>query len=232
MDEKTSALRQLEMRRRRRKMRRIKKLLHFVFITFIFVVIAVSVFGLYRYLNENTVKAGKIGKGNINLKTLDVPDYVKIDLIHQGDARSGKKLEAVNGIVIHYTGNPGTTAENNRDYFDKSTTEVCSHFVIGIDGKIIQCLPLDERSAASNERNRDTISIEVCHENEDGKFSQSAYDSLIKLSAWLCDNSGLDSKSVIRHYDVTGKKCPLYYVEHEKAWTDFLDDVDLELKKY
>lgn len=232
MEQKTSALRQLEMRRRRRKMRRIKKIMRFVFITVLFFAVAFGVFNLYRYLNNDTVTTGDAGKNQVNFKTLDVPDYVKIDFIHEGDARSGKKLEAVNGIVIHYTGNPGTTAENNRDYFDKITTEVCSHFVIGIDGKIIQCLPLNERSAASNQRNRDTVSIEVCHEKEDGQFSQSAYDSLIKLVAWLCDNSGLDSKSVIRHYDVTGKMCPLYYVEHENAWTDFLADIDTELKKY
>ena len=27
--------------------------------------------------------------------------------------------------------------------------------------------------------------------------------------------------SVIRHYDVTGKLCPLYFVEHEDAWEQF-----------
>ena len=33
---------------------------------------------------------------------------------------------------------------------------------------------------------------------------------------------------MIRHYDVTGKLCPVYYVEHPEAWEDFLVDVAAE----
>ena len=29
----------------------------------------------------------------------------------------------------------------------------------------------------------------------------------------------------IRHYDVTGKDCPKYFVEHEDAWVQFRQDV-------
>ena len=47
----------------------------------------------------------------------------------------------------------------------------------------------------------------------------------MKLTAWLCDTAGIGRDQVIRHYDVTGKLCPLYFVEHEEAWTQFLADV-------
>ena len=30
---------------------------------------------------------------------------------------------------------------------------------------------------------------------------------------------------MIRHYDVTGKDCPKYFVEHEDAWVQFRQDV-------
>ena len=30
---------------------------------------------------------------------------------------------------------------------------------------------------------------------------------------------------VIRHYDVTGKDCPKYFVEHEEAWNAFKANV-------
>jgi len=172
-----------------------------------------------------------IGK-DINLLTTETPSYVDKQLIHKGKARSGRKLKSVENIVVHYTANPGTSAQNNRDYFDKEDTEVCSHFVIGIDGEIIQCLPIDEKSAASNERNIDTISIEVCHENEDGKFSEKAMESLTKLTAWLCNNSGLEGKDVIRHYDITGKICPKYFVDNPTAFKEFKNSVDEELKEY
>ena len=162
----------------------------------------------------------------------DVPDYVDVQLIGLiGTARGGRALEEVRGIVVHYVGNPGTSAQANRNYFANIGTQVCSHFVIGLDGEIIQCVPLDERSAASNERNRDTISIEVCHPDESGQFNDATYASLVKLTAWLCTEFELTADDVIRHYDVTGKLCPLYYVENEDAWESFLSDVEAELQK-
>lgn len=167
----------------------------------------------------------------LNVKTVTVPDYVDVQIITNITARKGIELKEINNIVVHYTGNPGSTAQNNRDYFNKFTTTVCSHFVVGLDGEIIQCLPIDERSAASNHRNKDTISIEVCHPDTTGKFNDETYASLVKLTAWLCDNSDLDKNDIIRHYDVTGKNCPLYFVENEEAFKTFKTDVEKEMDK-
>ena len=151
-------------------------------------------------------------------------------------SRPGTALEKVNGIVIHYTANPGATAIANRNYFenlkDTHTTKASSHFVVGLEGEIVQCIPTAEIAYASNDRNSDTISIESCYKNEDGSFEQATYDSVIKLTAWLCAKFGLTSEDVIRHYDVTGKLCPLYYVEHEDAWAQFKKDVDTYLQVY
>ena len=151
-------------------------------------------------------------------------------------SRPGTALEKVNGIVIHYTANPGATAIANRNYFenlkDTHTTKASSHFVVGLEGEIVQCIPTAEIAYASNDRNSDTISIECCYKNEDGSFEQATYDSVIKLTAWLCAKFGLTSEDVIRHYDVTGKLCPLYYVEHEDAWAQFKKDVDTYMQVY
>ena len=46
--------------------------------------------------------------------------------------------------------------------------------------------------------------------------------SLLRLTAWLCEEFDLAPADVIRHYDVTGKICPKYYVDHPEAWEDFL----------
>ena len=90
-------------------------------------------------------------------------------------SRPGAALEQVNGIVVHYTANPGTTAIQNRSYFENLAetheTKASSHFVIGLDGEIVQCIPCNEISYASNDRNSDTISIECCIEDETGKFN-------------------------------------------------------------
>lgn len=160
------------------------------------------------------------------LERVECPDWVDVQLIHvDGASRRGIKLEELNNIVVHYVGNPGTTAQQNRDYFDSAASEVSSHFLIGLDGEIIQCVPLTEKSSASNHRNRDTISIEVCHPDETGKFTEDSYRALVKLTAWLCETCRLDASDVIRHYDITGKQCPKYYVEHPDEWKAFLKDV-------
>lgn len=167
----------------------------------------------------------------VDISNIEYPSYVDQQLIKEdGHSRTGQPIRRVNDIVIHYVGNPGSTAQANRDYFDSSKSTVSSHFVVGLQGEVIQCVPLDEKSSASNNRNKDTISIEVCHPGADGKFSEITYNRVVALTAWLCDEFRLDEKDVIRHYDVTGKLCPLYYVEHEDAWDQMKQDIKEELK--
>lgn len=124
-------------------------------------------------------------------------------------SRPGTTIDHVNGIVVHYTANPGSTAQDNRDYFnglkDSHETSASSNFVIGLEGEIIQCIPTWEMAYASNDRNADTISIECCHPDENGKFTDATYRSLVQLTAWLCAKYDLTADQVIRHYDVTGK---------------------------
>ena len=155
-----------------------------------------------------------------------VPDWVDVQLIPvDGTSRTGESLSGVSDVIVHYVGNPGTSAQNNRNYFANRDSEVSAHFVVGLEGEVIQCVPLGEKSSASNWRNRDSISIEVCHPDEEGQFTEASYDALVRLTAWLCGEYGLTEEHVIRHYDVTGKQCPLYYVVHEDAWERFRADV-------
>ena len=167
-----------------------------------------------------------------------VPDYVEQDYIPVNDwSRPGTPLEDINAVVIHYVGNPGTTARANRNYFaslssGKEGTYASSHFVVGLEGEVVQCVPLTEVAYASNTRNGDTVSIEVCHPDETGEFSPVTYGRCVELAAWLCREFKLDPETdVIRHYDVTGKECPLYYVEHPEAWEQLKADVAAELER-
>lgn len=181
---------------------------------------------LYRLFIPDTKRVEKA-------QELVLPEWVEEQLIHKHTtARTGIVLEDINNIVIHYVGNPNTTAENNRNYFDNPTTTVSSHFVVGLQGEIIQCVPIYERSAASNHRNKDTISIETCHPDESGKFNEATYNSLVKLTAYLCYEFDLKADDVIRHYDVTGKICPKYYVENESEWDNFKKDVEKAIDDY
>ena len=167
-----------------------------------------------------------------------VPDYVEQDYLTVNEwSRPGTELERINGVVIHYVGNPGTTAHANRNYFESLSsgaedTYASSHFIVGLDGEVIQCVPLTEVAYASNTRNEDTVSIEVCHPDETGQFSPVTYARTVELTAWLCRTFKLNpSQDVIRHYDVTGKICPKYYVDNPEAWDGFRADVALEMER-
>lgn len=164
-----------------------------------------------------------------------LPAYVQPALLTENPwSRPGTELEKVRGVVIHYVGNPNTSAQANRNYFEslKSGTEeiyASAHFIVGLEGEVLQCIPLTEWAYASNTRNEDTVSVEVCHPDETGEFLPGTYDRVVELTAWLCSTFDLTSEDVMRHYDVSGKLCPLYYVENEDAWRALLADVDARL---
>lgn len=218
-----------KMRRRRRKRQRRRRILLFI-LSILTVLLA---FFIVNKIREKAEEQRLLKERNESF--VGAPPFV-VDLLDVNEySRPGTPLEKVKGIVIHYTANPGSTAQNNRDYFqglkDSHETKVSSHFVVGIEGEIVQCVPSTEIAYASNERNEDTLSIETCHEDESGKFSGATYISLVRLTGWLCYRFNLTENDVIRHYDVTGKNCPKYYVENPDKWEKFKKDVGEQIKE-
>ena len=138
-------------------------------------------------------------------------------------------------LFVHYTANPGTSAQQNRSYFENlgitGETSASAHFVIGYDGTIIQCLPLTEIGYAVKEHNYNSISIECCYLDEDGKFTDETYDALISLLGWLMREYDLGISDVKRHYDAGGKPCPLYYTEHPEEWERLKEDLEAYIMK-
>lgn len=202
----------------RRRKRKVRMLLLLDLVLLLAVLVAGGML-LYRKLKREPDQ---------HLSEIPAPDwYTEEFLTINPYSRPGRKREHIRDIVVHYVANPGTTAKQNRDYFEglkdqtgSHTVSASSHFVIGTDGTIIQCIPLDEVAYANYPRNDDTVSIECCHPDASGKFTDATIASLAKLTRWLCGELSLDEKHIIRHYDVIGKNCPKYYVEHEDAWKD------------
>lgn len=210
------------MKKKRRRRRKKRIMARFLFVSVEILLLVIMLYVAYNtFYHKDPIEVAQ----EIEEKS-DYPDWIDVQYIDAGNpSRTGEQLDGINDIVVHYVGNPGTTAQQNRDFYNHTDSNVCSHFVVGLDGEIIQCLPLYEKSAASNDRNHDTISIEVCHPDEGGKFNDASYESLIKLVDWLMDEFNLSTDHVIRHYDVTGKECPIYYVRNEDAWEQFKRDL-------
>lgn len=211
-----------KMRRRRRQAMAERIVLGMVLLLFLFgagICVKKLLFSDTGSRDDAENQYGNVSMPDIDVQLLTVNEY----------SRPGLSTGTITGVVVHYTANPGSTAQNNRDYFeslkDTHLTKVSSNFIIGLEGEIIQCVPTSEIAYASNDRNYDTVSIECCHPDDTGEFTDATYQSLVQLTAWLCRKFGLSEDSVIRHYDVTGKICPKYFVEHEDAWETFRADV-------
>ena len=140
------------------------------------------------------------------------------------------KIGTIKNIVVHWIGNTGSTAENNAKYFDSLKdgrgTYASSHYIIGNDGVVIRCVPENEVAYHASKANSYSIGIEVCHPDSTGEYTDSAYNALIELLVDLCERYKLEpTQAIIRHYDVSGKECPKYYVRYVDEWKKLKQDV-------
>ena len=164
-------------------------------------------------------------------------DITELFLTPNGYTRPQNPLKEVKGIVIHYVANSGSSAVENRNYYEglksnstSKTAESC-HFIIDLDGSIVQCIPLDEIACASGARNEDTIAITFCHPQIDGEPTAQTYDSLLKLTTYLCTKYGLTKEAVMRHSDLGDQSCPKYFDDQEGTWAAFLAELDTAVGK-
>ncbi|MCM1183401.1 MAG: peptidoglycan recognition protein family protein [Roseburia sp.] len=228
-----------KQRARRRRVRRMRRFAVLMFLVFIAGAFQMRSFRAGRYGMQASSRQEDEGPElDVYLAENETASGVRIqeDFLSISEYnRPGTELSAVNNIFVHYTANPRTSAAQNRSYFESlgQTHEraASAHFIIGYDGEIIQCIPLEEEAYAVIGRNSDSISIECCYVSEDGAFTQETYNSLIDLLALLTERYELETRDILRHYDCGGKLCPLYYVEHEDAWRQLLSDVEAERLK-
>lgn len=243
-----------EERLRRKRRRRRVKMVRAAIAGMTFVLSLGAVFGIIKLAdmlygrtvhkdNVQTVQSGDIQTigSQDNRKWRDfyaaelaVPE-LDVELLTVNEySRPGIALPEVKNIFVHYTANAGTTALQNRSYFESlaETKErsASAHFIIDCDGSVVQCIPTKEIAYAVMKRNYDSISIECCYENENGEFTEATYESLIRLTAWLVHKFRLEPEDVLRHYDEGGKNCPKYYVENKGSWERFLYDLEKYMK--
>lgn len=151
-------------------------------------------------------------------------------------SRPQTKLGKVKKIAVHYVGNAGSTAIANRNYFEglkngKGIYASC-HYIIGLQGEIIRCIPESEIAYCTNSANGYSISIECCHPKADGKFNEATYNSLVELCVDIAQRYNLNPiEDIIRHYDVTGKKCPLYWVNNVNEYIVFKNKVAVKVEE-
>lgn len=134
-------------------------------------------------------------------------------------------------IVLHYTANNGDTAKNNVDYFASKKVGSSANYFCD-EKEIWQCV-LDKDIAwhvgtnkiyYNNCRNSNSIGIEMCSRvDSNGQYyiKEKTVLNAIELTKMLMKKYNIPIENILRHYDVTGKRCPAPFVDNLQLWTDF-----------
>ena len=220
-----------EWNRRRRRKKKIRKYSILAGMAIILVLLLLLIIKLISWIFSGTDDGlvEKVVDYKVTQKLLTVNEWT----------RPGTKLDKVTQIIVHSTGEPNVNAVNRRDQYEamkdthtSTDTPESMHFIIGTDGTIVQCIPINEAAFASKRFNECGISVEFCNTDAEGAMSKATYESLVSLVAYLCDEFNLTpgKDAILRHSDVTGRMCPLFFATNADSWTQFLDDVAKELK--
>lgn len=138
-------------------------------------------------------------------------------------------------ITIHSTGNPKSTARNERAWLTNPSNTVTASYHIVVDEKeAIEVLPLNEVAwhagdGASGPGNRKSIGIEICESGDGAKTLANAAN----LVAKMLNERGWGVDRLRRHHDWNKKICPRIFYDGGKwtGWQQFKQAVQRELDK-
>ena len=141
------------------------------------------------------------------------------------DKRPGIKI-VPEYITIHSTGNPKSTAENERNWLvNPDNNRVASWHIVVDEKEIIEAIPLNELAyhSGSKEGNNKSIAIEIC---ESGN-RQKTLDNTAKLVTKILIEKNWGIDKLRRHFDWSGKNCPsIFNYNNWEGWKKFKKDVD------
>lgn len=150
--------------------------------------------------------------------------------------RAGR-TQPVRYIVMHYTANNGDTARDNCDYYHRvGGLGASAHYFCDEYGVMQSVREGDTAWHCGAEagqrywhpecRNGNSIGIEMCsRKRADGSYyiKPETVANAAALAKDIMQRYGIDTDHVLRHYDVTGKRCPMPWVDDPAQWTAFKD---------
>ena len=155
-------------------------------------------------------------------------NYIIDHIPKSKDKRPATKMNPTT-ITIHSTGNPNSTARNERGWLtNPSNTRTASWHIVVDEKEAIEAIPLDEIAyhAGNRNGNNTSIGIEIC---ESGN-RQKTLDNAVKLVAKMLHDRNWDIDKLRRHYDWSGKNCPrILNYNSWQGWDKFIFDVRKEL---
>ena len=157
---------------------------------------------------------------------------------HRTNYGSQREIKKIEYIVLHYTANDGDRSANNARYFhNNANLRASAHYFVD-DVLIYQSVPDDyvaySVGATINKEGRpvidtskgggkyyglctnaNSISIELCDTERNGVYNVTKLTkkNAIELTRFLMSKYNIPIENVIRHFDVTGKLCPVYWID-------------------
>jgi len=158
---------------------------------------------------------------------------IKTNYAHKSNYGAYRKPSAIKYIVWHYTANDGDTDESNAKYFKTANRKASAHYFVDDDSVTISVPDTYVAWSVGGSRysnykttggaslyktavNANTLNIELCDTLKNGRHDVSArtLENAIQLTKELMEKYNIPLSNVIRHFDVTGKSCPAYYVDN------------------
>ena len=152
---------------------------------------------------------------------------------HSGNyRRAARGKEDIRYLVLHFTANDGDTAKNNADYFARAEISTSAHYFVD-ENEVWQSVADHDIAWHCGTkgtyyhpycRNANSIGIEMCsRKRADGSYYilPETVANAAALAREIMQRYGIDTEHVLRHYDVTGKRCPMPWVDDPAQWVAF-----------
>ena len=144
---------------------------------------------------------------------------------HVGNYQPGR-TQPIQYIVVHYTANKGDTAQNNLDYFARVKTGTGAHYFVD-ENEVCQSVKDtdvawhcgSDHPAHPYCRNANSMGVEMC--DSVGAVPAATMARTAALVRELMGLYNIPADHVLRHYDVTGKRCPAPWVDSPREWAAF-----------
>ena len=164
---------------------------------------------------------------------------MKTNLANRKNYGSARPAADIKYIVIHYTGNDGDHDEGNANYFKNTVVNASAHYFVDDDSitlsvpenfvawsvggtKWKDCATTGGGTMYGQITNANSISIEMCDTLRNGtiKATEQTMANTASLVKDLMKKYSIGIDHVYRHFDVTGKHCPAYFMSAD-AWAEF-----------
>ena len=151
----------------------------------------------------------------------------KYYLTKSDNTRRMEKMELPQKIILKSSKYNGFSCLKNRNIIEMSKyrddREFSCHYIVGVNGEIINIIPENEKAICSQniDIDSDSIGIMLCLD-KDGEFTKKELISLKGLIKRLREKYNIKREAVLTEYEINGARRPGIFVDEPILLEDLL----------